>query len=93
MEGKSVSFVGVLWRTVLSIGLAYLLVRVFLGILKKRLQKLGQVSPPEVEGFSKLWGGLSDNLPRLAALLLFGIVSTVIFLLLAGEEARRRWPC
>jgi small-conductance mechanosensitive channel len=56
-----------------------------LGILTKRLKKLGQVSPPEGEGFSKIWGGMSDNLPRLAALLLFGIVSTIIFLLLAGE--------
>ena len=85
VEGKSVSFMSVLWRTILSIGLAYLLVRILLGILTKRLKKLGQVSPPEGEGFSKLWGGLSDNLPRLAALLLFGIVSTIIFLLLAGE--------
>jgi small-conductance mechanosensitive channel len=85
VEGKSVSFLSVLWRTILSIGLAYLLVRAMLGILKKRLQKLGQVSPPQGESFSKFWGGLSDNLPRFGALLLFGIVSTIIFLLLAGE--------
>jgi small-conductance mechanosensitive channel len=84
-EGKSVSFMSVLWRTILAIGLGYLLVRAVLVILKKRLAKFGQISPPEGDGFSKAWGGLSDNLPRFVALLLFGIVSTIIFLLLAGE--------
>ena len=36
-EGKSVSFMAVLWRTILAIGLAYLAVRALLAIFRKRL--------------------------------------------------------
>ncbi|NNK56708.1 MAG: mechanosensitive ion channel [Desulfofustis sp.] len=84
-EGKSVSFMSVLWRTVFAIGLGYLLVRGLLGLLRKRLTQFGRAAPAEDEGFSRVWMGLMDNLPRIAALLLLGIISTIIFLILAGD--------
>ena len=84
-EGKSMSFMAVLWRTILAIGVAYLLVRVLLAVFGKRLAQFVQAAPPEADGFSKTWIGLLGNLPRIAALLLFGTVSTIIFLVLAGD--------
>ncbi len=85
VEGKSVNFLGVLWRTVLAIGLGYLLVRGLLGILRARLAQFGKAAPPEDEGLSRVWMGLMGNLPRIATLLLFGIISTIIFLIVAGD--------
>ena len=84
-EGKSVSFLAVLWRTVLAIGLAYLAVRALLALFRKRLAQFGQAAPSEAGGGSKVWLGLIGNLPRLAAFLLFGIIAIIIFLLLAGD--------
>ncbi len=84
-EGKSVGFMAVLWRTVLAIGLAYLVVRALLALFRKRLTQFGQTAPSEAGGGSRAWLGLIGNLPRLAALLLFGIIATIIFLLLAGD--------
>jgi hypothetical protein len=80
-----VNFLGVLWRTVLAIGLGFLLVRGLLGILRARLAQFGKAAPPEDEGLSRVWMGLMGNLPRIAALLLFGIISTIIFLIVAGD--------
>ena len=84
-EGKSVSFLAVLWRTVLAIGLAYLAVRALLALFRKRLAQFAQAAPSEAGGGSKVWLGLIGNLPRLAAFLLFGIIAIIIFLLLAGD--------
>ena len=85
-EGKSVSFMAVLWRTILAIGLAYLAVRALLAIFRKRLAaQLGQAAPSEASGGARVWVGVIVNLPRLAALLLFGIIATTIFMLLAGD--------
>ncbi len=84
-EGPSVSFMAVLWRTVLAIGLAYLAVRALLALFRKRLTQFGQAEPSEVGGGSRIWIGLIGNLPRLATLLLFGVIATIIFLLLAGD--------
>ena len=85
VEGKSVSFMSVLWRTVLALGLAYLIVRALLAVYRKRLTRTGQTPPSEEDGVSRAWVGLMGNLPRLVALLLFGGIATVIFLFLAGE--------
>jgi small-conductance mechanosensitive channel len=84
-EGKSVSFLAVLWRTVLAIGLAYLAVKALLALFRKRLASFGQAAPSEAGGGSKVWLGLIGNLPRLAALLLFGIIAIIFFLFLAGD--------
>ncbi len=84
-EGKSVSFMAVLWRTVLAIGLAYLAVRALLALFRKRLAQFGQSAPSEAGGGARVWLGLIKNLPRLAALLLFGIIATTIFMLSAGD--------
>ena len=85
VEGKSVGFLGVLWRAVLAIGLGYLLVRGLLGLLRERLAQFSKAAPPEDEGLSRVWMGLMGNLPRIATLLLFGIISTIIFLIVAGD--------
>ena len=85
VEGKSVGFLGVLWRTVLAIGLGYLLVRGLLALLRARLAQFSKAAPPEDEGLSRVWMGLMGNLPRIATLLLFGIISTIIFLIVAGD--------
>ncbi len=85
VEGKSVGFLGVLWRTVLGIGLGYLLVRGLLALLRARLAQFSKAAPPEDEGLSRVWMGLMGNLPRIATLLLFGIISTIIFLIVAGD--------
>ncbi|MEJ2134471.1 MAG: mechanosensitive ion channel family protein, partial [Desulfofustis sp.] len=45
----------------------------------------GKAAPPEDERLSRVWMGLMGNLPRIAALLLFGIISTIIFLIVAGD--------
>ena len=85
VEGKSVSFMSVLWRTVLALGLAYLLVRALLVIYRKRVTQSGKTEQPEGDGLSRVWIGLMGNLPRFVALLLFGGLATVIFLFLAGD--------
>ncbi len=87
VEGKSVSFISVLWRTILAIGVAYLLVRVVLAFYRKRLAQSVRAVPSEDDGVSRAWGGLLRNLPDVVALLLFGVLSTVIFLLVAGDVA------
>lgn len=88
-DGKSVSFMDVLWRTVLAIGLAYLAVRALLAVFQKRLAQFGQAAPSEADGGSRVWIGVIGNLPRFAALLLFGIIATTIFMLLAGDVGIR----
>ncbi|HBH29833.1 MAG: mechanosensitive ion channel [Desulfofustis sp. PB-SRB1] len=85
VEGKSVSFISVLWRTILAIGVAYLLIRSVLAFCRKRLAQSVRVVPSEDDGVSRAWVGLLRNLPDLVALLLFGVLSIVIFLLFAGD--------
>jgi len=85
VEGKSVSFMSVLWRTFLPIGIAYLLVKVVLGFYRKRLVQSGKAVPSEGARASRVWIGLLRNLPDVVALLLFGVLSTVIFLVVAGD--------
>ena len=85
VEGKSVSLMSVLWRTILAIGVAYLLIRVVLAFYRKRLAQSIRVMPSEDDGVSRAWVGLLRNLPDVVALLLFGVLSIVIFLLFAGD--------
>jgi moderate conductance mechanosensitive channel len=78
-------FWGVLWRTVLSIGLAFFGVFALHRLARERINQLRQLTPPGDQQFAALGAALLRSIPALVGLVLLLIVSTAIFLLIAGD--------
>jgi moderate conductance mechanosensitive channel len=78
-------FWGVLWRTVFSIGLALFGVFALNRLARERINQLRQLTPPGGQQFAALGMALLRSIPVLVGLVLLLIVSTGIFLLIAGD--------
>ncbi len=90
-EEGGAGFLGVLLRTFLALALGYLIVRVTEVFMRKNLAQFIQTVPPGTDGLSQIYVGFMRNLPNFISLLLFAIISTAIFLAVAGGiEVRGR---
>jgi len=78
-------FWSVLFRSIIAIGVGFLLVFIFKKAAKSKLDKLKELSPPQSEVVALLWVGLVRNLPALAGLVVLAISATTTFLILAGD--------
>ena len=85
-DGENVpGFWGVLWRTVLAVGLAFFGVFALNRLARGRINQLRQLTPPGNQQFAALGMALLRSIPALVGLVLLLIVSTAIFLLIAGD--------
>jgi len=86
-----VGFAGLLLRSVLAIMLAYGVVRFVQVMMKKKLAQVDEHIPPGTDGLTLVWVGFIRTIPRFVAILLFAVVATSIFLVMAGSiEIRGR---
>ena len=78
-------FWGVLFRSILAVGLGFALAFISRKIIRSKLVNLGELPPPESETVALLWTSLLRNLPALIGVLVLGVASTIIFLIMAGD--------
>jgi small-conductance mechanosensitive channel len=78
-------FWGTLFRSLIAIGLGFVVMLGCKWFGRKRLASLATISPPEHEALNGIWVGFFRSLPTLLSLLVLAISATLIFLLLAGD--------
>jgi len=76
---------GVLGRVMLAIVLGFLIAFILKRIFHSRIEKLKDIMPPDTKGVDFLWLGFLRSLPLFISLLLFAIISTIVFMLFAGS--------
>ncbi|MFW2367417.1 MAG: mechanosensitive ion channel family protein [Desulforhopalus sp.] len=83
-ENKS-GFWGVLFRSMIAIGLGFLAAYIVSRTARNRITMLQDLTPPDNQGLAFFWAGVLRSLPALVSTLLIATVSTITFLLLAGN--------
>jgi small-conductance mechanosensitive channel len=78
-------FWGTFFRSLIAIGLGFVVMLGCKWFGRKRLASLATISPPEHEALSGIWVGFFRSLPALLSLVVLAISATLIFLLLAGD--------
>jgi len=86
-EKKTAGLFGVLFRTLVAIGLGFLAVLIFNRFARKGFTEIEHLDPPDDDTLARLWANILSNIPALANLLVLAIFATLIFLLLAGNVA------
>ena len=86
-EKKTAGLLGVLFRTLVAIGLGFLAVFIFNRFARKGMSQIEHLQPPDDDTLARLWANILSNLPSFANLLVLAISATLIFLLLAGNVA------
>jgi small-conductance mechanosensitive channel len=76
---------GRFFRSLIAIGLGFVVMLGCKWFGRKRLASLATISPPEHEALSGIWVGFFRSLPALLSLVVLAISATLIFLLLAGD--------
>ncbi|MBT8333660.1 MAG: mechanosensitive ion channel, partial [Deltaproteobacteria bacterium] len=84
-DKKTAGLFGVLFRTIVAIGLGFLAVFIFNRFARKGMSQIEHLKPPDEENLARFWANILNNIPALANLLVLAISATLIFLLLAGN--------
>ena len=77
--------VGILIKSFIAIAAGLLVVFLLLKMLKPRMRILEELVPSNIEGLYKVAAGILFSLPQLISLILIAIVSTLVFLVIAGN--------
>ncbi len=78
-------FLGVFWRSLLSLLLGFCVFLLTKKVVKNRFTAANDAPPAEPDGFALFGLGMLRSLPSLIGLLLFGVAATLIFVGLAGD--------
>lgn len=84
-ENDGAGFFGVLGRTILALGIGFLVVLGLRKVYGEKLETLENFTSPEHESTSRLLISLFRNAPSLATIVLFVISSISVFLIFAGS--------
>ena len=87
IEKKTAGLLGVLFRTLVAIGLGFLAAFIFDRFARKGLTQIEQLTPPDDDALARIWANILSNIPALVNLLVLAISATLIFLMLAGNVA------